>query len=362
MVTRLMPLLAFLDAASSWSATATAATTVAFSSPPRMLLDSSTLTSSRRQGGQKHNHVQRQLEPDNRSSSSSSSSSSRQPWTPMRPLAQERAAFASRTGERSSATRMSSTPSGEGRREGNRVVDNIARGGGLVASVTAACSAFPSCAAAAAAAAIVGEAGGSEMGARVDPAATTSFAAVVVAFAFLQARIRTAVKARTARRDYEVLFKGMKAKQLAGQADEEEVKLVEERMSQLLREEQEARMVDIFGIPFNLVIPDGGAGGEPGTAAREAQQGRSAGRGEQGDGDSAAGEGGQPQQQLGIRESMKAKADSDLRDRKAREEEMSPGATLKVAALWLVLISQLWLLVVLWNDPMGPASSTFLQD
>lgn len=69
-------------------------------------------------------------------------------------------------------------------------------------------------------------------------------------------------------------------------------------------------------------------------------QGRSAGRGEQGDGGSAAGEGGQPQQQLGIRESMKAKAESDLRDRKAREEEMSPGATLKVAALWLVLISQ----------------------
>lgn len=31
-------------------------------------------------------------------------------------------------------------------------------------------------------------------------------------------------------------------------------------------------MVDIFGIPFNLVIPDGGAGGEQGTGAREAQQ------------------------------------------------------------------------------------------
>lgn len=41
---------------------------------------------------------------------------------------------------------------------------------------------------------------------------------------------------------------------------------------QLLREEREARMVDIFGIPFNLVIPDGGAGGEQGTGAREAQQ------------------------------------------------------------------------------------------
>lgn len=32
-----------------------------------------------------------------------------------------------------------------------------------------------------------------------------------------QARIRMAVRARTARRDYEVLFKGMKARQLAGQ-------------------------------------------------------------------------------------------------------------------------------------------------
>lgn len=41
---------------------------------------------------------------------------------------------------------------------------------------------------------------------------------------------------------------------------------------------------------------------------------------------------------------------------------MSLGGTLKVAALWLVLISQLWLLVVLWNDPMGPASSSFLKD
>ncbi|CAB1120426.1 unnamed protein product [Ectocarpus sp. CCAP 1310/34] len=353
MLTRLMLLLAFLHTASSWSATATAATTVAFSSPPRMLLYFSTLTSSRRHGGQKH-----QIDPDN------SSSSSRQPWTPMRPLTRGRATFASRAGERSSATRMSSAPSGEGRREGNRVVGSIARGGDVVAFVAAACSAFPSCssAAAAAAAAIVGEAGGSEMGARVDPAATASFAAVVVAFAFLQSRIRTAVRARTARRNYEVLFKGMKAKQLAGQADEKEVKLVEERMSQLLQEEQEARKVDIFGIPFNLVIPDGGAGGEPGTAAREAQQGRSSGRGELGDGGRAAGEGGQQQQQLGIRETMKAKAESDLRGRKAREEEMSTGATLKVAALWLVLISQLWLLVVLWNDPMGPASSTFLQD
>lgn len=181
MVKRLMPLLAFLDAASCWSATAAASTTVAFGSPPRMLLDFSTLTSSQRHGRQKHHHVQRQVEPENRRSSS------RQPYTPMRPLARERATSASRTGERSSATRISSDPSGEGRREG--VVNSIARGGGVVAFVTAACSAFPTCASAAAAAAIVGEAGGSEMGARVDPAATTSFAAVVVAFAFLQVNV-----------------------------------------------------------------------------------------------------------------------------------------------------------------------------
>ncbi len=70
----------------------------------------------------------------------------------------------------------------------------------------------------------------------------------------------------------------------------------------------------------------------------------------------------QQQQQLGIREATKAKAESDLRDGRAREEEMSTGSTLKVAALWLVLISQLWLLLVLWNDPMGPASSAFLKD
>lgn len=41
---------------------------------------------------------------------------------------------------------------------------------------------------------------------------------------------------------------------------------------------------------------------------------------------------------------------------------MTPVASLKVAALWLVLISQLWLLVVLWNDPMGPATSALLRD
>lgn len=85
--------------------------------------------------------------------------------------------------------------------------------------------------------------------------------------------------------------------------------------------------------------------------------------GEGGGGAPVAGGGGQQQQQqLGIREARKAKAESDLRDGRAREEEMSPGATLKVAALWLVLISQLWLLLVLWSDPMGPASSAFLKD
>eukprot|EP00903_Cladosiphon_okamuranus_P006484 g6343.t1 len=211
----------------------------------------------------------------------------------------------------------------------------------LVGSLTAAWSAFPA-GAWAAAAAIAGDAGGMEMGARLDAPAAISFGSVMAAFAFLQARVRTAVRARTARRDYEVLFKGMKARQLAGQADEDEVALVEERMAQLLREEQEARMVDIFGVPFNLVIPEGGAGGEQGTGARESQQGRS--------GSTNAFTGGgvqqqqqQQQRQLGIREARKAKAESDLLDGRAREEEMSPGATLKVAALWLVLISQLTL-------------------
>lgn len=42
--------------------------------------------------------------------------------------------------------------------------------------------------------------------------------------------------------------------------------------AQLLREEQEAKMVDIFGIPFNLVIPDGGAGGEVQQVGRKQEK------------------------------------------------------------------------------------------
>lgn len=115
-------------------------------------------------------------------------------------------------------------------------------------------------------------------------------------------------------------------------------------------------MLDIFGIPFNLVVPDGGPGGggsgnppRNGRGQRTSPRTRSAG---------AIGGGGE----LGIREAMKEKEESDMRGRETREQEMTPGATLKVAALWLVLISQLWLLLVLWNDPMGPASSAFLKD
>lgn len=110
-------------------------------------------------------------------------------------------------------------------------------------------------------------------------------------------------------------------------------------------------MVDIFGIPFNLVLPNGGDGGSGSTRGTGA---RSSG-GRTNSGGSGGGE-------LGIREAMKAKADADMRQGEAREEEMTPAATLKVAALWLVLISQLWLLLVLWNDPMGPATSAFLRD
>ncbi|CAM9588420.1 unnamed protein product [Pylaiella littoralis] len=282
--------------------------------------------------------------------------------SPAEPLARATRAAPRPRGGRAVPACTSDNPMDEVQCEGENkhLSSGSRRGSNMLGffSTVACSSAFPRsasaavAAAAAAAAEVVGDAGGGEMGARLDAPAAISFGAVVVAFAFLQARIRTAVRARTARRDYEVLFKGMKSKQLAGQADEEEVALVEECMSQLLREEQEARMVDIFGIPFNLVIPDGGAGGEQGTGAREAQQGRT------GAGSTSAGKAGSD----GIREVMRAKTESDLRDGKAREEEMSPGATLKVAALWLVLISQLWLLLVLWNDPMGPATSAFLKD
>lgn len=110
-------------------------------------------------------------------------------------------------------------------------------------------------------------------------------------------------------------------------------------------------MVSILGIPFNLVIPDGGG---QDNLARNSAVGRITPGGRGGAARNGA--------KVGVREVMKQEAEDDMRDRQAREGEMGPAATLKVAALWLVLISQLWLLVVLWNDPMGPATSTLLQD
>lgn len=119
-------------------------------------------------------------------------------------------------------------------------------------------------------------------------------------------------------------------------------------------------MVDIFGIPFNVVIPDGGGGG--GDSPRAGGGATSAGRQLTG-GREGAGEAGTPSgEKLGIRETMRRKVEADKREQMAREDEITPASTLKVAALWLVLISQLWLLVVLWNDPMGPATSAFLKD
>lgn len=120
---------------------------------------------------------------------------------------------------------------------------------------------------------------------------------------------------------------------------------------QLMIEEQDARKVDILGVPFNLVIPDGGAGGGTSSTAN--------GQSEAGVGTGLSSDSGS----LGTRDrSRTQQAQNDLRDGRAREEDMTPAATLKVAALWLVLISQLWLLLVFWNDPMGPASSAFLRD
>ncbi|CAN0335080.1 unnamed protein product [Laminaria digitata] len=122
-------------------------------------------------------------------------------------------------------------------------------------------------------------------------------------------------------------------------------------------------MVDIFGIPFNLVIPDGGGGGDANSSRGG---GGTPSPGRQVSGDSEGGAGGAPPppsgEKLGIRETMRRKVEADKREGRAREDEITPASTLKVAALWLVLISQLWLLVVLWNDPMGPATSAFLKD
>ena len=118
-------------------------------------------------------------------------------------------------------------------------------------------------------------------------------------------------------------------------------------------------MVDIFGIPFNVVIPDGGGDAD---SSRGGGSSTSAGRQLSGDNEATGGAGTPSGENLGIRETMRRKVESDKREQKAREDEITPASTLKVAALWLVLISQLWLLVVLWNDPMGPATSAFLKD
>lgn len=109
------------------------------------------------------------------------------------------------------------------------------------------------------------------------------------------------------------------------------------------------RKVDILGVPFNVVLPDGGAGSalDPRARAREVDQSGIGSSREDG--------------ALGMRDSMNRKAEADPGQRKG-QDDTSPIASLKVAALWLVLISQLWLLLVLWNDPMGPAASTFLKD
>eukprot|EP00904_Undaria_pinnatifida_P002989 jgi/Undpi1/12691/HiC_scaffold_6.g02359.m1 len=264
--------------------------------------------------------------------------------------------------------RMSGTSGGEERRGLDPRHSSEEGGGSGVFSefCSGVCRVVPalvtSCASAASAAeeAIMGDAGGGEMGARLDAPAAISFGAVVVAFAFLQARIRTAIKARTARREYEKVVKDMENQRLVGGVDEEYMLKVGERMSQLVREEQEARMVDIFGIPFNLVIPDGGGGGDAARGGGGATP--AAGRQSSGGREGANGADAPSGEKLGIRETMRRKVEAEKLEGKAREDEITPLSTLKVAALWLVLISQLWLLVVLWNDPMGPATSAFLKD
>lgn len=115
-------------------------------------------------------------------------------------------------------------------------------------------------------------------------------------------------------------------------------------VEQLIREEDEARRVDILGIPFNVVIPDGGGGSNSRSLAPSRSTSTNS----------------PSEQGAGV---AQQKAEADLQDAQARAEDGGMAATFKVAALWLVLISQLWLLVVLWNDPMGgDPSSTWLQD
>lgn len=113
---------------------------------------------------------------------------------------------------------------------------------------------------------------------------------------------------------------------------------------ELVIEEDEARKVDILGAPFNIVIPDGGGDSSGSSAPSASATFTSTGM------------------QSRVRDAAERRAETDSRDRQFREEEMGPAATLKVAALWLVLISQLWLLLVFWNDPMGDTASILLRD
>lgn len=108
--------------------------------------------------------------------------------------------------------------------------------------------------------------------------------------------------------------------------------------------------MDILGIPFNLVTPESFARSSLDSRARSRKPDASESRSWAGD------------RAPGAREVMEEGSKADLEEQLARQEEMSPAATLKAVALWFVLISQLWLLIVLSNDPMGVASSTILKD
>ncbi|CAM9884460.1 unnamed protein product [Discosporangium mesarthrocarpum] len=181
---------------------------------------------------------------------------------------------------------------------------------------------------------------GDVMGPRLDGGAAFAVLAIGASFAFLQARIRGAIEARTARRKYEEELRGVKNRNLSGLATEEDVLAAEERMSELVRVEEEARYVEVLGIPFNLVLPEGGGGApQPG---RSAPRGRKRGRSSPPSNRGGAGE--------------------DLPGLGREEDERSTSATVKVALLWLVLISQLWLLLVFANDPMVPGGTPFLHD
>lgn len=92
---------------------------------------------------------------------------------------------------------MGDAPVDEDRREGYNGVSSSASSRTninlLVGSLTTAWFSFPA-GAWAAAAAIVGDAGGMEMGARLDAPAAISFGAVMAAFAFLQVKVAACSK------------------------------------------------------------------------------------------------------------------------------------------------------------------------